>query len=290
MRTTSGVARRAVRRPVKRALRALGYRVVPAEPPLPADFEAGDVRLWRSVAPYTMTSPDCVRLLADAVRHVVATGIPGAVVECGVWRGGSMMAVAGTLCDLGCTDRDLYLFDTFTGMTDPTDKDVHRTGRQAAAMLADEARADPAASLLWARAPLDGVRHALASTGYPPSRLFFVRGKVEDTVPSHAPDEIALLRLDTDWYASTRHELVHLYPRLVPGGLLIIDDYGVWHGSGAATDEYFEQHGPRPFLCRVDDGGARLAVKPSESADGVRCQHSTRRSLNRLSGGSLTDG
>ena len=97
-----------------------------------------------------------------------------------------------------------------------------------------------------------------AATGYPAERLHFVEGKVEDTIPEQAPERIALLRLDTDWYESTRHELEHLYPRLSPGGVLIIDDYGHWEGARQAVDEYFKGE---VYLHRIDYTG-RLAIKP----------------------------
>jgi hypothetical protein len=102
------------------------------------------------------------------------------------------------------------------------------------------------------------------STGYPADRLHLVQGKVEDTLPGAAPARIALLRLDTDWYESTRHELVHLYPRLVPNGVLIIDDYGDWVGAKEAVDEYFAAQPFQPFLSRMDHTG-RLAIKPAAS-------------------------
>ena len=102
----------------------------------------------------------------------------------------------------------------------------------------------------------------LASTGYPEDRLIYVKGVVEETIPEVAPDRIALLRLDTDWYRSTRHELDHLYPRLTTGGFLIIDDYGAYAGARQATDEYFAEKGNRPYLNRIDTA-ARIAVKPA---------------------------
>ncbi|MGA2717069.1 MAG: TylF/MycF/NovP-related O-methyltransferase [Bryobacteraceae bacterium] len=92
------------------------------------------------------------------------------------------------------------------------------------------------------------------------ARVHFIRGKVEETIPSQAPESIALLRMDTDWYESTRHELEHLFPRLSPGGILIIDDYGDWQGARRATDEFLANHAPALFLSRIDDTG-RLAVK-----------------------------
>lgn len=246
---------------VRRVLHGFGYQITPVQQPWPRDFQQAEIDLYREIASYTMTSPEAICALAHAVRHVVSTGVPGAIVECGVWKGGSMMAVARTLLDLGRINIDLYLFDTFEGMTEPTEKDVCWSGPSAEALLASETKPDE--SILWARAPLDEVQHAMHSLAYPASRIHWAKGAVEDTIPDQAPDQIALLRLDTDWYESTKHELVHLYPRLAAGGVLIIDDYGWWRGAGQATDEYFRENGPAPLLVRIDDGGCRVAVKTS---------------------------
>jgi O-methyltransferase len=263
------LARQLVKRPLKGVLRGLGYELRPVAPPWPRDFQPDDAQLYLDVAHYTMTTPEAIYALAGAVRHIVSSDVPGAIVECGVWRGGSMMAVATTLLQLGRTDVDLYLFDTFDGMSAPTSEDVDPTGELAEVRLAREPKSDQ--SVLWAQATLDQVQDALKSVPYPPSKIHFVQGRVEDTVPSQAPGQIALLRLDTDWYESTRHELIHLYPRLGGGGILILDDYGWWRGSGKATDEYFRDNGPAPLLVRIDDGGVRLAVKPN--AGSARLRH-----------------
>jgi hypothetical protein len=85
-------------------------------------------------------------------------------------------------------------------------------------------------------------------------------GKVEDTIPADIPEKIALLRLDTDWYESTKHELIHLFPRLQKGGVLIIDDYGFWKGARKAVDEYFAENNIQILLNRIDDTG-RMAIK-----------------------------
>lgn len=248
-----------------RILRGAGYRLTRIGPREPADFPPSAVQLFRAVEPYTMTSPEAVYTLAGAVRHVVRQDIPGAIVECGVWRGGSMMAAAQTLLSLDRTDRDLYLFDTFEGMPAPTEKDIRWTGEPAEQLLRSEA--GRAAELLWARASLDDVRNSMATLPYPAARVHFVPGKVEETLPENVPDTISVLRLDTDWYESSRHEMVHLYPRLSPGGILILDDYAWWNGVAAAVDEYFQEHPPAPFLVRIDDSGARVAVKPGAAAD-----------------------
>jgi O-methyltransferase len=234
---------------------------VEQEPPrahaFPLDFEQPDIELCLRVAPYTMTTPARIYSLVRAVEYVVGRTLPGALVECGVWRGGSMMAAALTLLRLGVTDRDLYLFDTFTGMTAPSNEDVKRSGERAADLLAEESPD----SDIWAIAPIDEVRKAVLGVGYPEERIHFVQGPVEETLPAHAPDEIALLRLDTDWYSSTKHELVHLYPRLISGGILILDDYGYWQGARRAVDEYISENGLTLLLNRIDNT-ARSSIKP----------------------------
>jgi hypothetical protein len=167
-----------------------------------------------------------------------------------------MMAVALTLLRAGITDRDLYLFDTFAGMTEPGPEDVKQGGRHASEVLSDSS---PDSSV-WAIASLDEVKEAVLGVGYPEHRIHFVQGPVEETLPAHAPAEVALLRLDTDWYASTKHELVHLYPRLAQSGVLIIDDYAYWRGARQAVDEYISENELTLLLVRIDHG-ARVAVK-----------------------------
>ena len=223
---------------------------------LPVDFDEADRELCLRVAPYTMTTPPRIFALARAVEYLVANRIPGAMVECGVWRGGSMMAVGLTLLRLGVEDRELYLYDTFEGMTEPGEEDVMHTGQNARELLADAA----AGAHYRAAAPLDDVRQAVLSVGYPEERIHFVQGPVEETLPGEAPGEIALLRLDTDWYSSTKHELVHLYPRLEAGGVLIVDDYAYWLGARKAVDEYIAEH-VLPLLLNRIDYTARIAVK-----------------------------
>ena len=225
---------------------------------LPADYDDEAKEIIRAVRPYTMTGGDKLYALIQAARYVVRHRIPGDVVECGVWRGGSMQAAARTLASVGDTSRGLHLFDTFEGMPPPSGRDVRRwDSRAASELLASESPAD---SKVWAVATLDDVRQGFASVPYPPERVHFVQGRVEDTIPARAPDRISILRLDTDWYESTRHELEHLYPRLSPGGVLLLDDYGYWEGSREAVDEFLAATGERLLLVRMESG--RLAVKP----------------------------
>lgn len=227
--------------------------------PIPHHFDPGLTALVKRVRRDTLTSAERIAAVSDSTAYIAEAGIEGAIVECGVWRGGSMMAVALTLLEHGITDRDLYLYDTFSGMTEPTAEDTsspydgyspHRRWRRHRALGRE-----------WAGVPAEVVRERVESTGYPPGRVHLVEGKVEETLPGGAPERIALLRLDTDWYGSTKHELVELYPRLVEGGVLIVDDYGHYEGARQAVDEYFAETGQAVLLNRIDYTG-RIAVKP----------------------------
>jgi O-methyltransferase len=228
-----------------------------AAPWMTPDIDSDALQTIRTVKPFTLTSTERVFSLIQAVRYVTSAGIAGSFVECGVWRGGSMMAAALTLQQLRRCDVDLHLFDTFEGMTAPTERDVDIGGASAAGRFS---RTRTRAGSTWCRASIEDVQENLASTGYDLARTHFVKGKVEETIPAHSPDSISILRLDTDWYESTRHELVHLFPRRTRGGVLIIDDYGHWKGSRRAVDEYFEGLGVTVLLNRVDYTG-RIGVK-----------------------------
>lgn len=234
--------------------RTTGWRLARAD--VPPDIDARSRDIISAVRPFTMTDAEKLYALISSVRYVHARRVPGAIVECGVWRGGSVLAAALTLRSLGVDDREIHLFDTFAGMPPPSAVDRYVTGGSADDHLA----ATGENSAVWAKASLAEVERNLSASGYPRERLHFVAGRVEETLPERAPAVIALLRLDTDWYESTRHELRHLYPRLVSGGVLILDDYGEWEGARLATDEFLAEEGAELLLVRVS--GARVAVKP----------------------------
>jgi hypothetical protein len=226
----------------------------------PLDISEEDKLLAYAVEGFTMTSLERRYHLLQAVRHVVQHRIPGSIVECGVWRGGSMMLVAKTLLQCGDTSRDLYLYDTFEGMPPPTEVDKDWKARPAAARLrADETA--KAESGIWAISSLEEVKRNMTAVGYPQERLHFIRGKVEVTIPACLPETIAILRLDTDWYESTAHELTHLYPRLTSGGAIIIDDYGYWQGARQAVESFLASTPDKILLHRIDNS-CRAFVKP----------------------------
>ena len=247
---------------MKRLLQAVRHRLGNAQngsvTSLPTDFDGDFAPLYESSAPFTMTSAARMFALYKAIEYVESAKLSGDIVECGVWRGGSSRLAAATLMALGSSDRTLFLFDTFEGMPAPGAADVRHSTGEAAATILDRSEPEADVNNEWAYAPLSGVQATLAETGYP--RVEFVQGRVEDTLPAAAPREIAVLRLDTDWYESTRHELEHLYPRLVDSGVLIVDDYGYWQGARQAVDEYFSETGQPILLNRIDDTG-RIAIK-----------------------------
>lgn len=241
-----------------RLLRRAGYTLSRLDY-LPRDIDPSSAAIGQAVRPYTATPPERVLALCEAVRYVVSNGIPGDFVECGVWRGGSMMAAAYTLMECGDSSRHLYLYDTFEGVVAPGPEDTELDGTPAEKIfLRDAYRRNDSG---WRAVPEAEVRDALWSTGYPRHHVHLVKGRVEDTLPGEAPSRIAVLRLDTDWYVSTRHELTCLYPRLVPGGVVLVDDYGHWRGARKAVDEYLATQVPRPLLNRIDYS-ARLAIVP----------------------------
>lgn len=239
-------------------LGGLGYEIRRRDPAphatFPPDFDADVRETIGAVKPYTMTSAERINALCQAVRYIARAGIPGDIVECGVWKGGSMMAAARTLMQAGDAARRLYLFDTFDGMTPAEDRDISVENIPAARMASEES-----VDGKWCYSPLNEVRDAVLSTGYDASKVVFVRGLVEETIPAQAPENIALLRLDTDWYKSTKHELEHLFPRISNAGVIIIDDYGYWKGCREAVDEYLLKNDVRILLHRIDASG-RMGV------------------------------
>lgn len=224
------------------------------------DLEPEFLALHQRCAPMTMTSVERTYALHTAVRYLIDNRLDGDFVECGVWRGGSAMMMALTALDCGDADRDIWLYDTFSGMTAPGDHDRQAmSGEAAATIMAQNPRDEE--NPFWGVAPRKTVEANMLATGWPADHLRLVEGNVLDSLPATMPERIALLRLDTDWYDSTLHELETLYPRLCSGGVLIIDDYGYWTGARRAVDAFFSTLAHRPMMSRIDFTG-RMIIKP----------------------------
>ena len=240
--------------------RSYDYQVIMAQDQIRIgmfNLEPEFIACYEHCREYTMTSWERLYALYKAVRYVIENSIEGDFVECGVWRGGSIKLIAEVLLMLGESDKTLVLYDTFDGMTEPDPSvDIDASGNKAS----DDWLQIQHRGVKWSYAPIHEVRDVIASSGYPMNKVTFVKGRVEDTIPRTLPDRIALLRLDTDWYSSTKHEMEHLYPRLSNQGVLILDDYGHYKGAQRAVNEYFERIGKHPFFQRVDYS-CRLAIK-----------------------------
>lgn len=213
------------------------------------------------VKPHTLTlasGPEAAWALYQSIEYIVRNQIPGDIVECGVWSGGSMLLAAHALLHFGDSSRRIYLYDTFDGAPRPGDCDVRWDGVPVLPTWEAMRQTDRS----WGfGGTVEHVRSVVLSSGYPAEQLVFVPGKVEDSLPATRPESVSLLRLDTDLYSSTYHELVQLYPVLSVGGILILDDYGAFAGVRDATDRFIAEQRLKLFLSRINPG-VRLAVKP----------------------------
>jgi O-methyltransferase len=244
---------------INKLLKFLGHKLVKiGESQIPVDANEHFIDVYYKTKHYSMTSPERMHAAYSAVEYIEKNNIEGSIVECGVWRGGSSMVMALKLMQMGLLERSFYLYDTYEGMSEPTNEDVDYTGKHSLERLSKEDKYK--GRNIWCYASLNEVKTNMKSTGYPEDKINYIQGKVEETIPEIIPEKIAILRLDTDWYESTKHELKHLFPLLSKHGVLIIDDYGFWKGSKKAVDEYFAESGIFPFLSRIDNSG-RLYIK-----------------------------
>lgn len=229
----------------------------------PIEFSKADLEVLDYVFENRLTMASRTRLIAtiSACKHAVQAEIEGDFVECGVWRGGNCIAAKLTFDNYG-SDKKVWLFDTFAGMTAPSELDRTPFSETPANERFRNSQAEDHNE--WCFASLDEVRRNFELARIDLSAVRFVAGDVADTLKlkENVPDAIAVLRLDTDFYDSTRVELQTLYPKLSAGGTLIVDDFGHWHGARLAVEEYFNGIAPRtrPLLHCIDYS-ARIGVK-----------------------------
>ena len=249
-----------IKRNIQAAFSKMGFRVVrnvvdPVH--VIPELKSHQRRILHVASPHTMTTLESQWALLNAVRYIDAEQIEGDIVECGVWRGGNLI-IAGLALEEAVISKKIWAYDTFEGMSSPTDLDRNtHSGARAIDRFRSKSRGQFSS---WCYSPLEEVQLNVR-TNVPSADVRYVKGKVEDTlkIESNLPKTISVLRLDTDWYESTKIELELLYPRLSKGGVLIIDDYGSWAGAKLATDEFFKDQ--LIWLHRVDRG-CRLLIKP----------------------------
>jgi O-methyltransferase len=243
---------------INKIIEPAGFKIGKIESIVPYDIvtDSKFMELYYKCKPFTMTSIERMYSLYQSINYVISKGIPGDFVECGVWKGGSSMLIALVLRERQQNDRKVYMYDTFEGMSEPTEADKDVRGDVARELLSKQNARDE--DSIWCLSSLDEVKRNMASTGF--DNIHFIRGKVEDTLLNYLPQQISLLRLDTDWYESTKMEMEKLYPLLVNKGVLIIDDFGHWEGAKKAILEYFSEKTLNPLLHRIDNT-ARIMIK-----------------------------
>ena len=245
-------------------IRSLGYSIHPINDQyhnIAVELDDSDVDLIKHVLDGGLTMTSVPRLVntLKSCRYVVENKIPGDFVECGVWRGGNGI-LAKKLFNALNSQRRVWMFDTFEGMTEPTEFDVAAQTKRRASEKYNASQLDTHNE--WCFASLNDVRKNCVKSGLDVNDIRFVKGDVGKTLleEENIPHEICILRLDTDWYESTKAELHTLYPILSEGGVLIIDDYGHWEGARKAVDEYFSVMDYKPLFNVIDFTG-RSAIK-----------------------------
>lgn len=224
----SGRVRHALVMPIQRLL-ARNKLVVARQVHVdPEAREAG--RVWPPDAE-TMVGRARIDNIQHCVSTVIEDGVPGDLIETGVWRGGSCIFMRAILAAYGDTERTVWVADSFQGLPKPN----------------AEQFPDDAGDKLWSfkqlAIPLPEVQANFARYGLLDQQVKFIVGFFSDTLPTAPVERLAVLRLDGDMYESTIVALEHLYPKLQPGGFCIVDDYGAVAACKRAVHDYREQHG-----------------------------------------------
>jgi O-methyltransferase len=202
------------------------------------------------VKPFTMTSEERIISLFESLEYIRLNNIEGDFVECGVWKGGNILGMMEYLSYHNMIDRKVWIYDTFEGMTNPEDDDVDFNNTKANDII-DSIRC---------YSPLEEVKINLSSSSLPNDRLVYVVGDICETLDceKNIPNKISILRLDTDWYKSTKKEMEVLYPKLINNGVLIVDDYGHWKGSKKAVDDYITDQKLNLKIEKIDYTGIKI--------------------------------
>jgi hypothetical protein len=210
----------------------------------------------------TMVDKSRISELKESLDYVIEKNIDGDFVECGTWRGGLAALMAHKIKEKQL-QKQLWVYDTFQGMTEPTLQDGN-----IAITEFDSKKIDNGTFSNWCRATLDIVKNTLSLVDENfDEYTTFVVGKVEDTLLEHRtiPNTISLLRLDTDWYESTKMEFEILYPLISSNGIIIVDDYSAWEGSNNATEEYLSKLDPSTYSKKISENGSLIIHKIQEN-------------------------
>ena len=225
---------------VNKIFAAFGYKIIAKDAfNNSLDLTDQEKKILDFVFENKLTMGSKVNLAATilAARYVCQNEIKGDFVECGVWRGGHGIAAALTFKLYNRKNR-VICFDTFLGMTKPTDVDIsNHNNLKAITKFTASSKGDHNE---WCFASYEDVQANFLQAGVSKDDFELIKGDVAETLPKFKLDAISFLRLDTDWYESTKIELKYLWPLLTVNGVLVVDDYGHWQGSKKAVDEFFQ--------------------------------------------------
>ena len=238
-------------------LNKFGYSVINNNQKI-AELSKKDYELINLIKNYSMTPKIRIYNLMQALKHLKIKKIEGDYVECGVWKGGNILLFKKFLESEDSRQRNIYAFDTFEGMTDPDKNDFEiNTNNTAINLLQKDKNKE---TNVWGICNLDQVKKNISKHTKDLNNIYFIKGDVEKTLNEikNIPEKISLLRLDTDWYKSTKKELEVLYEKVSSGGVIIIDDYGHWGGSKKAVDEFFSN---KYVWMHYVDYACRLIIK-----------------------------
>ena len=222
-----------------------------------------EISILNISAKYSMTSLARRWALINAIKYVKNQKIDGDFVECGVWKGGNLI-IFNNLNRKYNLNKKIFGYDTFSGMSEPTIHDNNFLNINAKKEWEKNKKENNINTSFNCYSSLDEVKNNIKNCSEEKSieKINLVLGKVEETLikQENLPKNISILRLDTDWYESTKIELEILYPKLTKGGVLIIDDYGQWKGSRKAVDEYFFG---KDVVLHYIDFSCRMMIKNS---------------------------
>ena len=242
-----------------------GYRLIKIDKSNWSDAFVGISKFEKSIlnicSKFSMTGFERMYFLIKAIEQIKNNKIQGDFVECGVWKGGNLILFQKMIEKLNIKKK-IYAYDTFKGMTDPGKFDYTFEKREAKEILSTlrKKKVDSKKNIVLAECSLDDVTKNYKKNTKLNKNLHCIKGPVETTlkIKKNIPKKISILRLDTDWYESTKIELEILFPLLTKNGILIIDDYGYWKGAKKAVDQYFFK---KPITLFKIDFTSRFIIK-----------------------------
>ena len=242
---------------IKKIIKLFGYEIISNDNWLRknenyiAEISKNESTILNNIKDYTMTSIPSQWSLIQSINHVIRNNVEGSFVECGIFRGGNVILMS-KLLEAHKVEKKIFAYDTFQGMPLPGKDDLDLRGNNSVNKFLELKNSENEGSQ-WCYCNIEDVKSNIKKFNINYLKnINFIKGKVEETLldVKNLPKKISLLRLDTDFYSSTKTELNILYPLLSKKGVLIIDDYGHFKGAKKAVDEFFDIN--RIWLHRVD--------------------------------------